>query len=150
MERQKFNIMINAKPEKVWKILWDDATYRQWTKVFSEGSHAESDWKEGSEILFLDGKGSGMFSIIEKLVPNEFMSFKHLGIINEGEKDLKSESKSWNGAIENYTLKAINNQTELIVELDIEHEYKELFEDTFPKSLQKVKELAEKEPAISH
>ncbi|MDN3670698.1 SRPBCC domain-containing protein [Echinicola jeungdonensis] len=151
MERQKFKILINAKPEKVWKILWDDATYRQWTKVFSEGSRAESDWKEGSKILFLDGKGNGMVSKIEKLIPNKFMSFIHMGTIHEGKEDMSNKGEeNWNGAIENYTLIAKNNQTELTVEMDIDHEYKEFFEETFPKAIQKVKELAEKEPAVSH
>jgi len=45
-------IDINATKEKVWDILWNDATYTQWTSIFCEGSHAVSDWKEGSKILF--------------------------------------------------------------------------------------------------
>jgi hypothetical protein len=37
--------------------MWDDSTYRQWTSAFSEGSHAVSDWKEGSKVLFLSPEG---------------------------------------------------------------------------------------------
>jgi uncharacterized protein YndB with AHSA1/START domain len=75
MEKLNFNIVINATPEKVWKVLWNDDTYRKWTSAFAEGSHAETDWKQGSKVLFLDGKGEGMVSKIAESRPNEFMSF---------------------------------------------------------------------------
>ena len=52
MEKQRFKIAISAKPEKVWDVLWNDQTYREWTSVFSDGSHAETDWKKGSKVLF--------------------------------------------------------------------------------------------------
>ena len=64
MTKQEFKVSINAPREKVWEVLWNDATYPAWTSAFSEGSHAVTDWKKGSKILFLDGKGSGMVSTI--------------------------------------------------------------------------------------
>src|SRR6187402_2241939 len=85
METLKFNTSIKASREKVWQVLWNDETYRKWTAVFGEGSHAESDWNEGSEILFLGAGGSdGMFSVIETKIPNEQMIFRHLGEIKNG------------------------------------------------------------------
>ena len=50
MERKEFTIDINAPREKVWDVLWQDDSYRKWTSVFSEGSHAETDWKKGSKV----------------------------------------------------------------------------------------------------
>src|SRR5215216_1793804 len=109
MEKKRFKIAISAPKEKVWKLLWNDAGYRQWTSVFSEGSMAETDWEKGSKVLFLDGKGSGMVSRIADKVPNEYMSFEHLGIVENGVEDIKSEKvKEWAGAMENYTLKSEN------------------------------------------
>ena len=35
----KFFNHINAPKEKVWKVLWDDSSYRKWTSVFMEGSY---------------------------------------------------------------------------------------------------------------
>jgi len=67
---QKFKITINATPEKVWKILWNDSTYRKWTTVFAEGSFAETDWQEGSKVLFLGPEGRGMVSRIKRNIPN--------------------------------------------------------------------------------
>ncbi len=144
MEKLHFSIDINAPKEKVWKTLWEDATYRNWTSVFSEGSHAETDWKEGSKVLFLDEKGSGMVSKIETIRPNEFISFQHLGEVKNRVEDTKSDKvKGWAGAHENYTLKEVNGKTELLVDMDMTEEYKDMFMQMFPKALQQVKTLSE-------
>jgi len=145
MEKQEFKITINTPRENVWKVLWDDATYRQWTAVFHEGSYVETDWKEGSKALFLSPEGEGMVSTIAANKPNEFMSIKHLGTVKNGVEDLDSEeTRKWSGAMENYTLKTVDGNTELTVETDITEEYKDYFQQTWPKALEKVKALAEK------
>lgn len=145
MERYTFSTSIDASPEKVWDILWTDAGYRAWTSVFSEDSHAETDWKKGSKALFLNGNGHGMVATIADNIPNEFMSIKHLGTVNNGVEDLDSDKvTAWAGAMENYTLKAADGKTELTVDMDMTDEYKDYFTEIWPKALQKVKELAEK------
>ena len=145
MQKIHISTSINAPKEKVWKVLWDDASYRKWTSIFMEGSYAVTDnWKEGSKVLFLDGKGSGMVSVVAANKPNEYMSFKHLGMMNDGKEDLSSEKvKEWAGALENYTLKEANGKTELSVDMDISDEYKDYFIETFPKALEQVKSLSE-------
>lgn len=144
MNKSSFSIKIKAPKEKVWEVLWNDETYRKWTSVFSEGSHAVTDWKEGSKVLFLSPTGDGMFSTVAKNIPNQFMSFKHLGVIKNGEEQpLDEETKKWSGALENYTLKESDGTTELIVEMDISEDYEKFFKETFPKALEKVKELSE-------
>lgn len=144
MEKQEFKIAIDAPREKVWNVLWNDETYRAWTKAFSEGSHVVTDWKKGSKVLFLDGKGMGMVSTIDETIPNEYMSFKHLGHVKDGVEDTESdEVKGWAGAHENYRLREAGGKTELIVDVDINDEFKDYFINTFPVALQKVKELAE-------
>lgn len=153
MEKQQFKIFIDAPREKVWDILWNDTSYREWTSVFSEGSRAETDWKKGSKVLFLGSSDEGMVSTIVENIPNEFMSIKHLGIVKNGVEDLNSEkAKEWAGSLENYTLKTVNGKTELTVDMDITNEYKDYFQTTWPKALEKVKELAEKNKvaATSH
>lgn len=144
MEKLVFSTSINASPEKVWNILWTDATYRKWTAAFMEGSYAVTDWKEGSKVLFLDGKGMGMVSRIAVNRPNEYMSIEHLGEVKDGVEDTTSDRvKAWAGAHENYTLKKINDQTELTIDMDITEEYKEMFAQIWPKALANVKQLSE-------
>jgi len=145
METKEFKISINAPKEKVWDVLWNDSSYRAWTSVFAEGSHAETDWKKGSKVLFLDNKGRGMVSVIAEKIPNEFMSFKHLGEVKDGVEDTSSERVSqWAGALENYSLNTVNGKTELTVDMNITDEFIDYFLNTWPKALDKVKELAEK------
>ena len=144
MKKEHFAISINAPREKVWEVLWNDNTYKKWTKPFAEGSHAVSDWKEGSEVLFLSGYGQGMFSTIAKKIPNEFMSFKHRGVLkNEKKQPEDDETKKWAGATENYTLKEQNGITELTVDMDVIEDYPQMFEESFPRALNVVKELSE-------
>lgn len=145
MEKIKFDVVINAPREKVWEILWNDETYREWTSAFSEGSMVETDWQKGSKVLFGDGKGSGMVSRIADNVPNQYMSFEHLGMVENGVEDMESEKvKEWAGAMENYTLNSEDGKTRLLVEMDITDEHKDSFMAMWPKALEKLKELAEK------
>lgn len=147
MKRLNFTTQINASREKVWNILWTDETYRAWTSVFHEGSRAESDWKEGSKILFVDNAGkNGMVSKIVRLIPNEYMSFQHLGELKDGVEDFEiAKTQGWGDAFENYTLTAAGGDvTELTVELDATSDLGDYFQDKFPKALEKVKDLAEK------
>ena len=145
MEKQEFKISIDAPKEKVWNILWGKNTYPVWTSVFAEGSSVETDWKKGSRAVFHDGQNNGMISSIAENIPNEYMSIKHLGTLKNGVEDMDSpETKEWAGALENYTLKNADGKTELVVDMDITEQYKDYFNKTWPRALDKVKELAEK------
>lgn len=147
MEKNEYRITINAPREKVWETLWNDATYRAWTAPFSADSHAKTDWQQGSKVLFLDGNGNGMASTIAENRPNEFMSIRHLGVVKNGVEDYDSEeSKKWGNGFENYTLQSVPGGTELVVDMgadSIPAEYKDYFAQTWPKALNKLKELAE-------
>jgi uncharacterized protein YndB with AHSA1/START domain len=145
MEKLHFKTLINAPREKVWSVLLDDATYREWTSVFAPGSHAVTDWQKGSKVLFLDGNGMGMVSRIEENIPNEFISIEHLGEVKDGVEDTTSDKvKQWAGAHENYTLKDQDGKTELLIDCDMDDEYVEMFKEMWPKALDKVKEIAER------
>lgn len=150
MQKLKFSIEINAPKEKVWNTMLDDKTYRMWTTPFNEGSYYKGDWSKGSKIIFLGpdqetGKEGGMVSRIAENKLYEFISIEHLGIIKDGVEDTTSEDvKKWTPAFENYTFQEKNGTTEVLVEMDINDEYKEMFEGMWPKALQVLKEIAEK------
>lgn len=145
MEKMNFSISINAPREKVWQVLWNDSTYRQWTTPFCEGSYAVTDnWKEGSKVLFLSPSGSGMVSTVAANKPNEYMSFEHLGEVKEGVEDTTSEKvKQWAGAFENYTLEEAGGATTVKVDIDITEDFKDYFVNTWPIALEQVKQLSE-------
>ncbi|WP_203293448.1 SRPBCC family protein [Luteirhabdus pelagi] len=144
MKNQTFQIEIEAKRESVWAVLWNDKTYREWTSAFTEGSHAKSDWQEGSKIHFLDPKGSGMVAIIEKKEIPAKMFFKHIGIVEDGVEDTTSEKvKEWAPSEEKYYLSEEDGTTLLQVQMEMDDKHVETFKDLWSKALQKVKELSE-------
>lgn len=148
MTKLNFSIVINAPIEKVWNTMLRDDTYRIWTEAFSPGSHYAGDWNKGSKILFLGpgekGEMSGMVSRIKENRQYEYISIEHLGIVQDGKEDTSSEAvKAWAGALENYTFKEKDGATELLVDMDSNEEYEEMFQGMWPKALQKLKELAE-------
>lgn len=147
VQKLHFSITINATPEKVWHTMLDANTYKEWTNVFQPGSYFEGDWTKGSKILFLgpseDGKLGGMVSTIAENKPNEYISIKHVGIVADGVEDTTSEeAKKWHG-FENYTFKDLGDKTELLIDIDANAEFDEYFKTTWPKALEKLKELAE-------
>ena len=95
MKTLKFITKINASKQKVQDTLWNDSTFRQWTSVFTSCSHAVSDWKEGRKIQFIDGKADGIFSIIKNKIPNQQMSFKHLGKLKKAVEEKKTGQVQW-------------------------------------------------------
>lgn len=149
MDKLHFSIVINAPKEKVWDTMLEDKTYRLWTEPFMAGSHFKGDWNKGSKILFLapdkDGKMGGMVSRIKENRKYEYVSIEHLGVVSDGKEDTTSaEVQAWAGGLENYTLKEKNEQTEVLVDLDSNEEYAEMFNGMWPKALQKLKEVSEK------
>ena len=116
----------------------------QWATSFAEGSYYEGDCSQRSTIRFLTTGSHGMVSVIAKNRPNEYLSIKHIGVVNHGVDDTASdEVEAWAPAYDNYTLKEIDCGAELIVEMNVPPEYENYFAKTWPKALKAVKKLAE-------
>jgi hypothetical protein len=148
MEILQQTIVISAAPKKVWDIMLQDATYRLWTKEFNPTSYYQGTWEQGSEIRFLGidehGKLQGMYSRIKESRLHEFISIEHLGIVGDGMIDTTSEKvKKWAPAYENYTFKADNGATQLTIEMQVNAEYKSMFEEMWTRALKALKALCE-------
>lgn len=145
MAALRYTITINAPRDKVWSTMLDDVTYREWSAAFIEGSYYQGDWNEGSKIVFLGshpdtGKEGGMVARIKENRPYEFVSIEHYAEISDG-----VEMPSAGMGLENYTFTDKNDRTEVLVELtDVPEQYVEMFETTWPKALNKLKEIAER------
>jgi hypothetical protein len=149
MKKLHYLITINASREKVWNMMLQDKTYREWTRAFNEGSYYKGSWDKGSKILFLGpdpktGEEGGMVSRITENKPYEFISIEHQGIVKNGVEDTtSSEARKWAPAYENYTFKEKDDGTELLVEMDSADEMVDEFNKMWPEALTKLKEISE-------
>ncbi|MCX8534010.1 SRPBCC domain-containing protein [Chryseobacterium luquanense] len=139
MEILEYTIQINASPEKVWTVLWDDFSYRQWTSAFTEGSFYIGTWEQDSIVKFFDPNNNGMYSRVLKNDPSKEMTFLHLGEIFDGVE----VPQDWGDATESYILEETEEGTKLVARIKTSEEFKSFFEDKFPVALQNVKNLAE-------
>lgn len=145
MKTLRFEILIQASREKVWRTMLEQQTYRIWTAEFAAGSHYEGSWEKGEPIRFLGPDGSGMVAVIDENRPFEHISIRHLGEIRNGVDDTGSEAvKSWSGNVfERYTLRESDGGTLLEVTCDVTPEYEAMMSDMWPRALQRLKTLVE-------
>jgi len=107
VKRIQFVAEIAAPASRVYELMIGEASYRDWTSAFVEGSRYEGSWGRGERIRFLSPSGDGMVSEIAENKPNEFISIRHLGYIANGIEDTQSEAiRAWAPAYENYTFVA--------------------------------------------
>jgi hypothetical protein len=125
------------------------STYEQWTSLFNPTSTFEGSWDKGSKILFIgvDEKGEkgGMVSKIAENIPNRFVSIQHYGLL-KGDKEITEgpEVEKWANGFENYTFDENNGTTTVTVDLDTSEEFSGYMNETYPKALDKLKEICEK------
>lgn len=152
MTKSQFKKEINVSAQKVYEIMLglnDKSTYEFWTAAFNPTSTYEGSWDKGSKILFVgtdeNGKKGGMVSEIVEHKPAEFISIRHYGIL-DGDIEITTgeQVEKWAGGHENYRFTENNNTTTVIVEMDTIDEYLDYFNDTYPKALEKLKEISER------
>ena len=143
MQKQQFSIEIQAPRERVWNTLSEDKTFRDWANFIDEGMYMVGEMKEGNEVQFISSvSGYGVTSLVEKLVQNEFVSFRQMADTkNSGERE---REKEWTGGTESYSLAENDGVTTLTVDIDVPPGQEETFKVRFPKALERVKILAEK------
>ena len=139
----QFSIEIEAPREKVWQTLWEDKTFRDWGNIIDEGQYMVGEIAEGSVVQFISSEnGLGVTSVIEKLIPHEYIAFKQVADTADSGKE--ERDKEWTGGTESFELIEKNNSTNLTVKIDVPPGLEEIFKDRFPKALERVKILAEK------
>ncbi|MBK8298183.1 MAG: SRPBCC domain-containing protein [Saprospiraceae bacterium] len=151
MQKLQFKVTIDAPVSKIYDFMLgitSKSTYEQWTSLFNPTSSYEGSWDKGSKILFIgiDEKGEkgGMVSKIAENMRNQFVSIQHYGIL-KADKEITEgpEVEKWANGFENYTFEENNGITTLIVELDTTEDFIEYMNQTYPKALDKLKELCE-------
>ena len=139
----QFTIEIQAPRKKVWSALFDDKNFRDWGSIIDEGQYMVGNIKEGNEVQFISSvSGYGVTSLIEKFIPNEFVSFRQMADTKDSGKEVRE--KEWAGGAESYSLAENGKGTTLTVNIDLPPGLEEMFKERFPKALHRVKELAER------
>lgn len=145
MQTLVFIIQINATPAKVWNSLWDSENYKKWTNAFCVGSYYTIEhFSEGSKVHFLSPNGSGMYSVVDKIIENKLLIFRHLGELNNfKEQPIDEKTKQWSNALEGYELTETETGTTLEVKVDTVDEYVDFMNKSFVLGLQELKKMAE-------
>lgn len=152
MKKLQFKVSINAPTDKVYDIMLgisNKSTYEQWTALFNPTSTYEGTWTKGSKILFIgtDEKGEkgGMVSEISANIPNQFISIRHYGLVKADVEITEGpEVEKWANGFENYTFVENNGTTTVTVDLDTTEDFLGYMNETYPKALDKLKEICEK------
>ena len=161
MKKLQFTVSINAPVTKIYDFMLginSKSTYEQWTSLFNPTSTYEGRWDKGNKILFIgvDEKGEkgGMVSRIAENIPNRFVSIQHYGLL-KADKEITEgpEVEKWANGFENYTFEEKNARpddpvgrgtTTVTVDLDTTEDFLDYMNQTYPKALDKLKELCEK------
>jgi hypothetical protein len=139
-----WSVSIRAPRSVVWDQMLGAESYKRWTSAFTEGSYYEGAWEEGRKIRFLGPNGDGMVAEIAESRTPEFVSIRHLGEIAGGVEDTTSDKvRAWAPAYENYTFADSADGTTVTVTLDCVPEYEAYMNETFPKALDKLKQISE-------
>src|SRR5688572_6032188 len=113
MKNLKHSIEINASKEKVWEVLWDDQTLRDWANIIDEGTYMTGTLEEGKEVNFIgnsdEGVSYGVTSRVEKLIPYEYILFTRIADIKVSKDGLiEKRDNQWTGGTEDYKLEENN------------------------------------------
>ena len=152
MKKLQFKVNIHAPVTRVYNCMLginSKTTYEQWVSVFNPTSTYEGSWDKGNKILFIGmdehGEKGGMVSRIAENIPNRFVSIQHYGLYQAGQEITQGpEVEQWANGFENYTFEESNGTTTVTVELDSAEDFVDYMNETYPKALDKLKEMCEK------
>lgn len=152
MKKLQFKVNINAPASKVYNTMLginSKSEYEEWTALFNPTSSFEGSWEKGSKILFVgvDEKGEkgGMVSRIAENIPNKFVSIQHYGLL-QGDQEITEgpEVEKWANGLENYSFEESDGTTTVTIDLDTTEEFVDYMNESYPKALDKLKEICER------
>lgn len=151
MKKISNSIAINAPAEKVWQVLWNDSTRRDWSSAFGRDNILDATaWKEGSRVTVANTRGDGGFGVIEKIIPNKLMRIRELGWIGQGKElppdytvTIGDKELKWEAGLGEYQLNEIDGGTRLTIEVELGDDWAPMLDGVFKKAVQRIKQLAE-------
>lgn len=144
LQRLQFSVRIHAPVARVWQLMFDPESYRDWTSAFMEGSYFEGSWEQGQRLRFLAPNGEGMLAEVAENRRHAFLSLRHIGFIADGKEDTDSEQvRALLPAHENYTFRAMPEGTELVIDQEVGQDHAAMMSEMWPKALARLKALSE-------
>ncbi|WP_256006592.1 MULTISPECIES: SRPBCC family protein [Pedobacter] len=143
MENKEGNInksvVINASDDKVWQVLTTTEHVSKWAQAFLEGISVESDWTEGSVVIWKAADGTvGTKGIVEVNYAPRVLKVNYFD-------DPESPADAPTGDYkEHFTLLEQEGQTTLSVEAGpLSADYLDNHSGSWDKALNLIKEIAE-------
>ena len=152
MKKLQFKVTIKAPVSRIYDLMLgisNKSSYEQWTALFNPTSTYEGTWIKGTKMLFIgvdeNGEKGGMVSRIVDNIPNRFVSIQHYGLY-KADKEITEgpEVEKWANGYENYSFEENNDSTTLTVDVDVNNDFLDYMNETYPQALEKLKEVCEK------
>lgn len=150
METIKNSITINVPKDKVWTVLTEHPYVDDWNGEFMGGSTVKGDFVLNGELLYQGADGGGMKTVVKEFEPGKRMVIVGTASLKSGGEELKEgdegydDYKEWIGSTDTYELSETDGQTTLNVTTTIpDPNMVDMFNESWAKSLEKIKQLAE-------
>jgi len=146
VKKLTYEIKIKSSAKRTWDTLIGKETYEKWVKAFTPGSTFKGEWKKGEEVKFFDPSMGGTVAKLIECEPCKLIEANHIATLN---KDMQMETtgpmtEKWIGTTEVYKLSGEDGFTNLAIEMETHEDFEDMFNSSWPKALENIKELAEK------
>lgn len=145
METREYEIDIAAPAKAVWDTLLDPQSCEKWIKAWSEQSSFMGKWGLGEQVSFFDPTMGGTKAVLDVFKPMQQMVVRHIAILNKHmqEDTVSEEAKRWVGCLDDYRLETTAEGTRLKVSVSVHESFLPMFDATWPKALEMIKQLSE-------
>lgn len=142
MTNLKYKLILNNNVEYVFDKLFDKPFYEEWSKAFNPDSKMKGILAKGEEVVFYDADENGMIATVSDYQVNKVVEFHFIAEVMDGVHKAYEDDSNY----ERYTFTNLQDQMVMLdIQLSIPDEYKELFEDMWPKAIVLIHDLFDNE-----
>lgn len=150
MEHLEYKIVISAPVKKVWEIMLQEETYKQWVAKSWPNSFYKGKWEKGEQVRFIGQDGSGTLAELDEVKPYKRIFARHIAVLTPGGVEDKTSdvAKGWIGTTEAYQFAEHAGETTLTVLIGTNPEWRKMFDDGWPAALEELKQITERQMAV--
>lgn len=141
MKEMQVAIQIKATKQRVWEVLWQDASFRMWAGVIDPGTYMVGVLKEGATVQFISAEGYGVTSLVAELELYECVLLQHR--VDTQDYGTSVRDNQWSGGRERYTLTCKDGITTLKITVDIPKELEQVMISSYREALSYIKAMSE-------